>query len=97
MKCAVALSALVALTISASAHATQITGGDSSAGTYDFQNGGPALITTASPGLSGIAFFPGQLPGTYTLGQFSPVLAGPLVGGNFATDGHQVVSVSVGP
>jgi len=98
MKCAVALSALVALTISASAYAAQITGGDSAAGVYDFQNGGPGSITIASQGLAGIAFFPTQLPGAYTLGPILPAVpAGPLVGGNFPTDGHQAVSITVGP
>lgn len=72
---------------------TQITIGNSDAGTFDFTGSPPASLLWASPGLTGTAYF-GADVGAYSFAPFAAVPAGPLVGGNFATNADQAFAFS---
>lgn len=71
----------------------QITLANSDLGSIDFTGSPPLSLYVASPGLSGAAYF-GSDVGGYTFGPFVPTLAGPLVGGNFATAIDQTFAYS---
>ncbi len=79
-----------------SADASQITLGNSTAGTFDFAGVPPSSLTVASPGIAGTgtAFFPPD-SGDYSFGPVTPFAAGPLVGGNFPTTGPQSFAVAM--
>ncbi len=80
-----------------SADASQVTLGNSTAGTFDFAGFPPSSsLTVASPGIggTGTAFFPPD-SGDYWFGPTAPFAAGPLVGGNFPTTGSQTFAVAM--
>jgi hypothetical protein len=86
--------------LASTAYADQLTLGNSTPGplgSYDFAASPLAPLDWDSPGIggTGTALFDGEL-GNYSLGAFGVTTAGPLVGGNFATNADQPFSVTLG-
>jgi hypothetical protein len=89
---------LLGATIAASAYADQLTLGNSTPGpigSIDFAGAPTASLIWESPGIGGTtALFNGEI-GSWNLGAFGPAAAGPLVGGNFATNATEPFAVTL--